>query len=1239
MLAWSHDRFEILRPLGAGGMGAVYEAFDRVRRERVALKTIRRSDGEAIYRMKREFRALADLEHPNLVRLYDLFVEGTRCFFTMELVDGVDLETYVAGQPFDAERLEPAVSGLVAGIDALHTAGLLHRDLKPSNVMVTAQGRVVVLDFGLVTDAHATERLTQAGAMSGTAAYMSPEQARGETELTTAVDLYALGVILFQLLTGQLPYAGTALAIIVAKQRPDAPSPRAVNPAVPEALDALVTQLMAFDPVTRADLHAVRVAFGAPTSVHPSRSSHDRLVARTLFGRERELAALEQAQQHAHAGRPALVLVRGQSGIGKSALLRAFVRGLERSGAVVLAGRCYRAESVPFKGLDGTIDALSRVLVMMPAELREQVLPPDLADLGALFPVLRRVKPIGAAYNRRRLEPDTPQRARQLGFACLRELLRRLAAATPLVLVVDDVQWADDDSARGLVQLLRGDDAPGLTVVFGARPDDDAPVLRELFGDEVGEGLGHLLRTMVDLGPLPEEAIRELAGRRLGADSELLEVIAREAKGSPFAAEELARFLQEAERDGVPVEDVGSIDAVVQRRALQLDPTAREVLEVIAVAGEPVLGLTVLQALSLAEDDRAPIDLLRGRGFVRTLRADTAVSVATAHDRIREAVMGGMSDAQRAQRHHQLALALEGVETPPHERLARHFAAAGERRLARDHAVIAATQARDAFACERAAELYALTLSLTDDDRTGELRCAYATALAEAGRHAAAAEAWLAAADLAEGAAARERRRHAAECWLYAGRIDEGLALLAEIASEMGVTIPETRWRSLWGIVVGQLQLAMRGLSFRLRERAELRQTELDRVQTLGAIATQYLPLDPFRGLVPSVRYLLAALDLGDAEELAPALAQQVITRSLFARNRSAERVVNGLDELAAQSGSAKVRVWTEHARGWWSLHEGWRERALACGAAALEHAAALPATPDWLISNIHYVRSYSLIWEIRPEPFEQVAAFIAERDERNGPFAEMRLRATALQHQALLLGQPESVLAFSDDPRWARMTHRNTAVQQTARTLAVHAELYLGNVAAAATEADEVWAACRRQGVHRASFVRCGVPWVMAATALAQGNATRVRAARARFRKPRNGLEEVYQPLFDGAVAWAEGDRGACRAAFTELRTRCETRGFPNYEANACRALGLLDTGPEGDEPRARYLALLEGTGIVDPDLYFWAFLPMGEQPARTGSTRSAWSAADPDPTSVADVVQAKRSGHGPGVGDGSPK
>ena len=100
---------------------------------------------------------------------------------------------------------------------------------------------------------------------------------------------------------------------------------------------------------------------------------------------------------------------------------------------------------------------------------------------------------------------------------------------------------------------------------------------------------------------------------------------------------------------------------------------------------------------------------------------------------------------------------------------------------------------------------------------------------------------------------------------------------------------------------------------------------------------------------------------------------------------------------------------------------------------------------------------------------------------------------------------------------------------------------------------------------------------------------------------------------------------------------------GVPVIEAGrhagGTAAEAIPEEGPEGDEPRARYLALLEGTGIVDPDLYFWAFLPMGEQPARTGSTRSAWSAADPDPTSVADVVQAKRSGHGPGVGDGSPK
>lgn len=211
------ERFEKIGLLGEGGMGIVHEVYDRTRGEVVALKTIREPTGDAVYRLKREFRALANLEHPNLVRLFDLFVDSDHCFVTMEIIRGQDLVSWAASRVdvpcFDGETIETAelrrfdeatvraaIAGVATGLEALHGAALLHRDLKPSNVMVTNDGRVVILDFGLVADAHAAAQQTVAGSVVGTIAYMAPEQARGEVELTTAVDTYALGIMLYELL-------------------------------------------------------------------------------------------------------------------------------------------------------------------------------------------------------------------------------------------------------------------------------------------------------------------------------------------------------------------------------------------------------------------------------------------------------------------------------------------------------------------------------------------------------------------------------------------------------------------------------------------------------------------------------------------------------------------------------------------------------------------------------------------------------------------------------------------------------------------------------------------------------------------------------------------------------------------------------------------------------------------------------------------------------------------------------
>ncbi|MFI5303115.1 MAG: serine/threonine-protein kinase, partial [Polyangiales bacterium] len=255
------ERFTVVRRLGEGGMGVVYEAFDEERGVRVALKTMRRIDPATLFRFKNEFRALADVSHPNIVELHELVTEGDRTFFTMEYVDGVDFLDYVRGRanpalvraldaPFrdteavvlrgpassalliaarsasrttvacDLDRLRDALGQLSLGLVALHRAGKIHRDLKPSNVLVTttASGapRVVLLDFGLAAETS-SDSLSADQSTAGTAEYMSPEQGAAG-ELNEASDWYGFGVMLYEALAGRLPFTGGRIKILMAKQ-------------------------------------------------------------------------------------------------------------------------------------------------------------------------------------------------------------------------------------------------------------------------------------------------------------------------------------------------------------------------------------------------------------------------------------------------------------------------------------------------------------------------------------------------------------------------------------------------------------------------------------------------------------------------------------------------------------------------------------------------------------------------------------------------------------------------------------------------------------------------------------------------------------------------------------------------------------------------------------------------------------------------------------------------------------
>jgi hypothetical protein len=296
----------------------------------------------------------------------------------------------------DFDRLRAMLIQLAEGLLPLHAAGLLHCDMKPSNVLVDRDGRVVILDFGLVYELFANTERTA----GGTIPYISPEQAAGG-ELTEAADWYSVGVMAYLALTGMLPHRGrTAQEILLAKQTVDPPSPRELQPEVPADLDAICMRLLERDPSLRLKGPELLANLGAGRRNQSSLKAFTAQPpgAGTFVGRKAELAQLEECWGKLRLGQPVVVELSGESGVGKSTLMRHFLEGLERrERPVVLSGRCYEQESVPFKAMDSVIDSLSRYLRRLPQLQVAALLPREAKRLTQLFPVLDRVEALRAA--------------------------------------------------------------------------------------------------------------------------------------------------------------------------------------------------------------------------------------------------------------------------------------------------------------------------------------------------------------------------------------------------------------------------------------------------------------------------------------------------------------------------------------------------------------------------------------------------------------------------------------------------------------------------------------------------------------------------------------------------------------------------------------------------------------------------------------------------------------------------
>lgn len=942
-------RFELRRQLGEGSFGTVYEALDHDSSCIVALKHLRLVTADTLYLFKREFRALADLTHPNLVALYELIAtQDGDWLLEMEFVEGVDFLSYVTAaqiqeQPAssvastqvvsrlgidetsvltateldassaagardvtianladtvqqlvrqaprevrvtpwiqvaparDFERLRETLRQLASGLCALHAAGKLHRDLKPSNILVSAQGRAVLLDFGLVLDATEQE---EAGYLVGTPAYMSPEQLRGDS-ISPASDWYSVGVLLYEALTGRLPHEGTIAQLVVAKQEQDPTPLQQLRADIPAALLMLCDKLLQRDPSARpTGTEVLRWLSGTDfvgTSLHLREQSE-------LIGREQQLAALDVVAQRFRAGQSAVVLLEGLSGMGKTTLARTFLRSqcASDSKLLLLESRCYEQESVPFKALDGIVDMLAMQLRTGNLPDLLQNVQSELVDLGALamlFPVLRQVP----ALRDVKAGPSIDARERRnRASATLKLLLGAIVKTRPLLLLIDDLQWGDLDSGELLLELLRPPSPPHLLMVLSLRSDEiqSSPLLCWLY-PQLQSFLGSELSVdTIEVGALSAAQAQQLAGALFEegvASHRLMAALSQDVAPSPFYVAELARYLQEA-TEAVPAMDgrasIAATDDLLWRRVERLPAAARRALECVTLSGGPILRSTVREAAALGGEELGALHQLRLGHFIRVRHNDTTELLEPYHDRIRQTVVRQLSAEQKRTQHLALARSLEQSHSKDAEALARHFELAEHHDSAGHYVRIAARQAAAALAFERAAELFRKALSWGDATDAALLYAELGEVLAASGRGRDAAESFLAAAERSKGESVQKLRRRAGEQLVRSGYLDAGMTVLRENLARHGIHLPSSTQVSAALGMLRRRYVDLRGLSANLRAEASCHPAELELQDTLFAAMLGFSMSDVARAADLQSRQMLAALRSGEPFRLARTL-------------------------------------------------------------------------------------------------------------------------------------------------------------------------------------------------------------------------------------------------------------------------------------------------------------------------------------------------------------------------------
>lgn len=674
------NRYEIIDELGKGGMGVVYRVSDPLNPTRqIALKSIRRklTQPELIGRFKAEFRVLTSLQHPNVAAAYDFeALPGSEdYFFTMEFVAGRDIFGATEGASW--QQIVALLIQVCRALSYVHSRKLIHYDIKPSNVLVDDKDRVKVLDFGLA----AVKTVGPGEWRGGTPGYMAPELADPEALVDHRSDLYSLGIMAYQLFCRQLPFRSRSISDLFRMHRFqklgfDEPEWK----EIPSWIQSVIERLCAKHPADRyptanAVIENINRLGGLSYEVETSETKESYVFSSRFVGRKSEhdrICDFITRRTRGSPGFPPVLMVRGESGTGKSRLMQEVRHYAQLSQILFCPGRCFEGSFSEFQPLVPMLELLTRRAEKLGGmELVREHGP----ELVKICPSL------GKFYG---IEPSLPleqiNRERVRLQETVTDFLMRVADLVPFVLFVDDLQWALSGLTELLAELIR-------RIAIGERKGEAVPIaiLGTYREDEVSGRPVEMIRdTLLAEGRLEEmkidtlgaDAVGEMLGSMLGAGEPpeaFVDRITRETGGNPFYVEELMRALVERgvvqlagnsweiKKAVSEIEIPHTVAEVFRRRAAMLDDDQRALLEVLAVCGRPTTADVLVRGSKLeSETFHAALSQLVERRMAQEVPGP-GLLFRPSHDRLREIVYGDLEGRARANLHLTMARSIEAV--------------------------------------------------------------------------------------------------------------------------------------------------------------------------------------------------------------------------------------------------------------------------------------------------------------------------------------------------------------------------------------------------------------------------------------------------------------------------------------------------------------------------------------------------------------------------------------------------